>query len=47
MDAYSSYNQIKMYPSDEDKTAFITGGSKGALLDYLILFFRDVMNKIV
>ena len=25
MDAYSSYNQIKMHPPDEDKTAFTTG----------------------
>ena len=24
MDAYSGYNQIKMHPSDEDKTAFTT-----------------------
>nr|KYP71650.1 Retrovirus-related Pol polyprotein from transposon 412 family [Cajanus cajan] len=24
LDAYSSYNQIKMYPADEEKTAFIT-----------------------
>ena len=24
MDAYSEYKQIKMHPSDEDKTAFIT-----------------------
>ena len=24
MDAYSSYNQILMHPSDEDKTTFIT-----------------------
>lgn len=27
MDAYSSYNQIKMYPSDEELTAFITEGA--------------------
>lgn len=27
MDAYSWYNQIKMYPPDQDKTAFITKGS--------------------
>ena len=25
MDAYSRYNQIKMHPIDEDKTAFTTG----------------------
>ena len=25
MDAYSGYNQIKMHPEDEDKTAFTTG----------------------
>jgi len=25
MDAYSRYNQIKMHPTDEDKTAFTTG----------------------
>ena len=25
MDAYSSYNQIKMHPTDEDKTTFTTG----------------------
>ena len=25
MDAYSEYNQIKMHPLDEDKTAFTTG----------------------
>ena len=25
MDAYSGYNQIKMHPTDEDKTAFTTG----------------------
>jgi len=25
MDAYSGYNQIRMHPPDEDKTAFITG----------------------
>ena len=25
MDAYSRYNQIKMYPSDEDKIVFTTG----------------------
>jgi len=25
MDAYSEYNQIKMHPPDEDKTAFTTG----------------------
>ena len=25
MDAYSDYNQIKMHPPDEDKTAFTTG----------------------
>jgi len=25
MDVYSGYNQIKMYPPDEDKTTFITG----------------------
>ena len=25
MDAYSGYNKIKMYPPDEDKTAFTTG----------------------
>jgi len=24
MDAYSGYNQINMYPPDEDKTAFTT-----------------------
>lgn len=24
MDAYSSYNQILMHPTDQDKTAFIT-----------------------
>ncbi|RDX69353.1 Retrovirus-related Pol polyprotein from transposon 17.6, partial [Mucuna pruriens] len=26
MDAYSGYNQIKMHPEDEEKTAFITDG---------------------
>ncbi|RDX82506.1 hypothetical protein CR513_36693, partial [Mucuna pruriens] len=26
MDAYSGYNQIKMHPDDEEKTAFITEG---------------------
>ncbi|RDY06851.1 hypothetical protein CR513_09098, partial [Mucuna pruriens] len=26
MDAYSGYNQIKMHPDDEEKTAFITDG---------------------
>ena len=26
MDAYSGYNQIKMHPLDEDKTAFTIGG---------------------
>jgi len=25
MDAYSGYNQIRMNPPDEDKTAFTTG----------------------
>ena len=25
MDAYSGYNQIRMHPADEDKTAFMTG----------------------
>ena len=25
MEAYSGYNQIKMHPLDEDKTAFTTG----------------------
>ena len=25
MDAYSGYNQIKMHPTNEDKTAFNTG----------------------
>ena len=25
MDAYSGYNHIKMYPTDEDKIAFTTG----------------------
>jgi len=25
MDAYSGYNQIKMHPTDEDKTDFTTG----------------------
>ena len=25
MDAYPGYNQIKMHPKDEDKTAFTTG----------------------
>jgi len=25
MDAYFSYNQIKMHPPDEDKIAFTTG----------------------
>ena len=25
MDAYSGYNEIKIYPLDEDKTTFITG----------------------
>ena len=24
MDAYSGYNQIRMYPNDEEKTSFIT-----------------------
>ena len=26
MDAYSGYNQIRMFPSDEGKTSFITDG---------------------
>lgn len=27
LDAYSGYNQIQMYPPDEEKTAFVTDGA--------------------
>ena len=40
MDAYYRYNQIKMYPPDEDKTSFIT--DRGIYYYKVMLF--DLMN---
>ncbi|PWG75179.1 hypothetical protein DF186_13995, partial [Enterococcus hirae] len=52
MDVYSGYNQILMYRSDEEKTAFIT---PGGIYCYKVMFFglknagvtyQRLMNKI-
>ncbi|RDX68288.1 Retrovirus-related Pol polyprotein from transposon 17.6, partial [Mucuna pruriens] len=52
MDAYSAYNQIKMHPDDEEKTAFIT--DDGAFCYKVMLFglknagvtYQRLMDKI-
>ncbi|RDX80914.1 hypothetical protein CR513_38470, partial [Mucuna pruriens] len=52
MDAYSGYNQIRMYPKDEEKTAFIT--NEGAFCYQVMPFglknagatYQRLMDKI-
>nr|KYP55827.1 Retrovirus-related Pol polyprotein from transposon 17.6 [Cajanus cajan] len=57
MDAYSCYNQIRMHPADEDKTAFITDqanycykvmpfGLKNAGATYQRLMDKVLVNQL-